>query len=380
MRSSLALALVSVFAVACSPSPASSAADDDDDDDDAKPGEAAVSSSGSSEAGSSSGGATSSSGGAPGAPAALGATTFVFQRDVGDGHEHLMAMDYATGEARTVATLQDGSVQGWNLDGISVSPDRTRIAIATLYGPTAEDVATGLATNGIWTLDVEGGDFQRLTPPFENPRPGNNAWRIDVRDPVYTPDGAQVLYNHGEGDGSGGYVAPWYVEAAGGSLPKPLDLAKNASCSVNGNLVFSPNGDMLIEHNVCIGSEPKGYFLYPKAGGAPDHLVNTDGVSFSSETPAYSPDGSVFVYSARLYDDNIQSLYAYVVADRRVVKLIPGAVGVDVMSAAFAPDNAHLVYCLRSDTTENLYVADLAVDPPAITQLTNDGASCDPIF
>lgn len=377
MRTLLALSALTVFALACSASPGSSAGDDDDDDE--TQGDDDVSSSGSPN-GTSSGGASSSSGGASGAPGALGATTFVFQRVVAGEHDHLMAMDYTNGETRTLATLQEGSVEGWSIDGARVSPDRTRIAIATGYGATAEDVATGLATNRIWTLDVEGGDFQRLTPPFESSRPESSGWRIDVRDPVYTPDGAQVLYNYGEGDSTGGYVAPWYVEAAGGSLPKPLDLAKNEACSVNGNLVFSPSGDMLIEHNICIGSEPAGYFLYPKAGGAPDYLVNTDGVSFSSETPAYSPDGSIFVYSARSYEDDVQSLYAYVVAERRVVKLIPGSAGVDVMGAAFAPDNAHLVYCQRTGTARDLYVADLGVDPATVTQLTDDGASCDPVF
>src|SRR5690606_7611874 len=71
-------------------------------------------------------------------------TTFVFERKVGDGNDHVVAMSCVSGAERIITTLAEGSVEGWNVDGISVSPDRTRLVLASRYGATAADVATGL--------------------------------------------------------------------------------------------------------------------------------------------------------------------------------------------------------------------------------------------
>jgi hypothetical protein len=150
---------------------------------------------------------------------------------------------------------------------------------------------------------------------------------------------------------------------------------------VNGNAEFNPvTGDLLLAHVVCLPEVDGGYYLYPSEGGAPDYLVNEDGVSFSSEPPAFSNDGSVFVYTARTYDDEIQSLYAYIMSERTVVPLVPGADGIDIVNASFAPDDLHLVYCVRQNEAYDLWMLDLSVDPPTDTPLTDDGVSCDPVF
>jgi hypothetical protein len=306
-------------------------------------------------------------------------TTFVFERSVGEGRDHLVAMDFVTREQRIITTLAEGSVDGWNVDGVSVSPDRTRIVLASRYGATAEDNATGLSTNRLWSLDTQGGDFRRLTPVYPNTHAGESGWQIDIRDPAFHPHGQLVAFDHGEGNGQGGYVAPWTVSADGTSLPSLVQT--NLDCSVNGNAVFHPvTGDMLLMHVVCIPGTGGGFYLYPQAGGAPDYLVNEDGVSLSSEPPAFSFDGSVFVYTARAYADNIQSLYAYVMSERKVVPLLLGANGIDIVNAAFAPDNAHMVYCVREGDAYNLRMLDLGADPMTDTALTNDGVSCDAVF
>jgi Tol biopolymer transport system component len=317
--------------------------------------------------------------GGGGSVAALPPTTFVFERKVANGNDHLVAMDCVSGEQRVITTLADGSVAGYKIDGATVSPDRTRVVISSLFGPTAEDNATGVATNRLWSLDMSGGDFRRLTPVFPNNHPGASSWGIDVRDPAYSPDGQFVVFDYGEGNGQSGYVAPWIVSSAGGSLPSLFQTGLD--CSVNGNAAFNPvTGDMLLMHVVCIGGVKGGYYLYPKQGGAPDYLVNEQGASLSSEPPAFSFDGSVFVYSARAYADNIQSLYAYVMSERKVAPLVLGAQGMDIVNAAFSPDNAHMVYCVRQGDVYNLRVIDLSLNPPTDKALTNDGVSCDAVF
>lgn len=384
MRSIFTLFLVTSLAVACT---SSSPSKDDDDDNDT--GENDGSSSGSDPTGSSSGGTssggssgrTSSSGGSGNAAVPLGPTELIFEKHVDERRDHLLVMDYASGETRVLATLEEGTVDGWSIDGARVSPDRTHVALASRYGSTAADVATGISANSISILPVTGGALRRITPTFPNSRPDNANWQIDVRDPVYSPDGTQVLFNYGEGDGTSGYVAPWSIAVAGGATPRLIDLAKGAACSVNSNMTFHPTtGAMLVEHSVCIGSEPSGYFLYPAAGGDPDHLVNDDGVSLSSETPAFSPDGSMFVYTAREQASGLRSLYAYLMAERRVVTLLPGTAERAIVNASFAPDNAHLVYCVQAGTAYDLRVIDLSTDPPVDRALTTDGVSCDPAF
>lgn len=288
-------------------------------------------------------------------------------------------MDYLTGDQRVVTTLAEGSVAGWPVDGIGVSADRTRLVIATLYGATQEDIDTGLATNILWSLDVEGGDFRRLTPPFENSRPDVSSWRIDVRDPAFSPDGQFVVFDYGEGDFQEGYVAPWVVSAAGDSLPSLLET--DFDCSVNGNGRFNPaTGDLLLAHVVCLPEVDSGYYLYPSNGGAPDYIVNEVGGDLSTEPPAFSHDGAVLAYTARSYADEVQSLYAYILGERTVVPLVLGAEGIDIVNASIAPDDLHLVYCVRQGDAYDLRLLDLTTEPATDTALTDDGVSCDPEF
>ncbi len=288
-------------------------------------------------------------------------------------------MDYVSLEQRVITTLAEGSVPGWGIDGVSVSPDRTRIVLASSYGATAQDTATGLATNRLWSLDINGGDFVRLTPVFPNTHPGQTGWSIDVRDPAFSADGQNVVFDYGEGDVQGGYVAPWFVPADGSALPSSIDT--NLDCSVNGNAAFNPaTGDLLLTHVVCLPGVGAGFYSYPAAGGAPEYLVDEKGVSIASDPPAFSADGSVFVYAARSDSDNIQSLYVYVVSQKQVSPLLLGGNGVDIVNATFAPDNAHMVYCTKAGDAYDLHLIDLGVDPPTDVPLTNDGASCDAVF
>ena len=361
---------LSTFTFACTS--ASNAASGDDDDDDANAGTETGSSSGATTGGSSGGSGSTSS------AAALSATTFVFTRDVGDDDQHLIAMDYATGDERVITTLEEDTVSGWNIDGASVSPDRTHVAIASHYGATTADL---LATaNIIWTLDVDGADFVRLTPPVKSEHAGDSRWQIDIRDPRYSPDGTQVAYDHGEGGGGGGYVAPWSISTAGGALPSLIDLPRSEHCSTTIGAAFQPStGDLLVRHSVCQNETDEGYFLYPKAGGDPTYLIDAAGVTYDGK-PSFSHDGAAFVYQARLDSTQIQSLFIYSIAQKKVVELVPGASGRDVLAASFAPDDTHLVYCVRENGATNLHVLDLTSDPLGDRVLTTDGKSCDPVF
>jgi hypothetical protein len=320
-----------------------------------------------------------SSGGPGGSSAGpLGPTTFVFERRLPGSRDHLVAMDFTTLEERVITTLEEGTTLGWNIDGAAVSPDRTRIVIATPYGATIQDTSTGLATNILWSLDTNGGDFRRLTPTFESSNPGAFGWSIDVRDPAFSSDGSLVAFDYGEGNAQTGYVASWTVPALGGT---PSLFPTNYSCSVNGDVVFHPvTGDLLIKHDVCADSAEQGFYSYPSSGGAPTFLVNSIGYSISSEPPAFTPDGALFLYTARSYADTIQSLFAYRYEDQAVIPILNGTPDIDIVNAAVSPDNLHIVYCVKAGDAFDLRMLDFSSDVVTDVALTADGVSCDPMF
>lgn len=368
---SLCFLALSTLTFACTSASNDPGGSDDDDTDETPSDTQGGSSSGGS------GGGGSSSGGGGGTAQPLSATTFVFTRDVGDDR-HLLAMDYTTGDERVIATLAEESVDGWNIDGAAVSPDRTRVAFASHYGGETADVLSN--ANIIWTVGVDGADYLRLTPPYRSEHAGDPRWQVDIRDPLFTPDGTQVVYDHGEGGGSGGYVAPWAISTAGGGLPQAIELPRSAGCSTNIAAAYHPTtGDLLMRHGVCAEDADEGYFLYPKAGGEAAYLIDGAGVSYDGK-PSFSHDGAAFVYTARFDANQIQSLLIYSMAQKKVVELIPGASGRDILGASFAPDDTHLVYCVRENGASNLHVVDLTSDALTDTPLTSDGNSCNPVF
>jgi len=120
-------------------------------------------------------------------------------------------------------------------------------------------------------------------------------------------------------------------------------------------------------------------FLYPPGGGTPQRLAGEDPISFAIETPRWSADGSLFVFSAS-DRAQIRSLYAYSMSGQKVVVLVPGSDARRIWNGAVSPDGNAIVYCVREGQASNLHGLDLSVDPPVDTALTTDGGSCDPVF
>lgn len=315
-----------------------------------------------------------------GAASALGPTTFLFAQRHGD-NEWLVAMDYVTKEQRVISTLAEGTVEGWNLDGIAISPDRTRIAFASRFGATAEDVATNSSYNRIHVMNTNGEGLVRLTPVYEH---ASSTRYVDVREPVFNLDGTRVIYDHGESDtGTSGYVSIWSVAADGSELPSSLDLPKNNACAVNNDGLLNPKtGDLLVEHSVCIGAEPSGYFSYPSAGGEPVQLFDDDGATLTGGRPVFSSDGAAILFVARPHATQVTSIYLLAVATKQVGALIEGSADIDVLNPALSPDDSHLIYCRHDRTSgaHDLHVVDLTTDPIQDTPLTTDGVSCEPVF
>jgi hypothetical protein len=333
-------------------------------------------------------------GGASNTPAkALSTTTFLYVHSVTPDSDELVALDYATGKQWVVTDQKSDGSDGWDIWGHAISPDRTRIAIASLYGPTKADNATGLATRRIWTLASDGTDFQRLTPVFENDGGGRTNYNIDVQGPVFSLDGQSIIYDFGTWWYSGttlqGGSLPWIVATSGKELPGSFPT--NIGCSVIEPSVNPATGDVLFVHSVCISSADEGLFLYPKDGGSePTKLVDrgygAGNVDPALEKASWLADGSGFVFVGTTEvtrDDvtsNVNSLFLFnMETGNASVLLVPDA-GTNIRNAAIAPNGDGIVYCLAHDEVYDLHAIDLTVDPPEDSAITDDGISCSPVF
>lgn len=334
-------------------------------------------------------GASGSSGGAGGA---LSASTFLYVSTAPPSRGTLVAYDIASSQARAVMdTRADGSAEGWSIDGYSLSPDRTRIAMASLYGPTKEDNDTGLATERIWTFATDGSDLRRLTPVFPNTAAGRSQFRIQLRNTTFSQSGADVLYGYGEwyyeGTTLKGGSGIWSVNAAGGQLPKLFNTT--ATCSFVDPSVDPKTGKVAIIHSVCVGS-PSGIYLYaPDGSGTPSMLVKSEygTLDVTLEPPRWLADGSGFLFVATTTvkingaDALVRGLFAFDMATRKASPIVlPQEADTFVTDGAIAPDGNTIVYCLRQGEAYNLHLIDLTKNPATDAALTNDGKSCHPVW
>lgn len=322
---------------------------------------------------------------------ALPTTTFLYVQSVTPDTDQLVSLDYLTGDTRVVTDLQGDGSKGWEIWGHSVSPDRTRIAIASLYGPTKADNDTGLATRRIWTMAADGSDLQRLTPVFDNDGGGKTNYNIAVQDPVFTADGSSIIFDFGtwwyQGTTLEGGSQPWFVSTQG-DLPELFPTS--ASCTIVDPSINPATGEVLLVHSVCTNSADAGIYLYPSTGGSdPVKLVNrgfgAGAVDPALEKASWLADGSGFIFVGTIevtrgdVTDTASSLLAYDMATGDVSVLVIPDVDTRVRNAAIAPNGDGIVYCLAHDEVYDLHVVDLSVDPPVDTAITDDGISCSPV-
>jgi hypothetical protein len=338
-------------------------------------------------------GSSSGDGGGLGAGGALPATAFLYVSRVSDDSDVLIAYDRASGQAGQITDLRGDGSKGWKIDGgYSISPDRTRIVIASLYDATQADVDTKLAANRIHTFNVDGSDFRRVTPVWKNNGAGRTNYQIEVTDPVFSKDGETVFYEYGEywyeGTNLQGAAGIWKASAAGGAVP---DLFQAPSpCSLVSPSVDPSTGKVAVIHSVCVPSQGQqdGIYLYDENGGGTPELLfaSSNQANIMLETPRWAADGSgfVFIALASVPDGNstkqVRSLFVFDMKTREATPIVVPEGDARVIDAATAPDVSAIVYCLQEGDAQNLHLIDLAVDPPTDTAITNDGKSCHPVW
>lgn len=337
-------------------------------------------------------GESSSTGGTASNAPPLPAGTLLYVHHETEDSDVLVAVDLESGEQRVVTDLTGDGSSGWRIDSYSLSPDRRRIALSSLYGPTKADTATGLATNAIWTLDTEGADFRRLTPTFPKDAQGRQGFQYDVGDPEWTADGAHVVYDFGsywwEGTTLKGGSFPWLVAADGKSLPSSLEV--QPICSVLYPSRNPATGDFLFIHSVCVPGQGdgSGIYLYSAQGEAdPTQLVSSTRVSGGVDVfltkPSWFSDGSGFLFVGGVEDTDWRpSLLAYDAQTGDISLIVPAPEGSGVRGVAVSPDSSKIVYCTydTESDAQDLHLIDLSPATPTTVALTDDGNSCDPAF
>lgn len=321
------------------------------------------------------------------------ASTFLYVSKDADDRHVLIAYDWASSQAREITDLRGDGSQGWRIDGYSISPDRTRIAISSLYAATQEDVDTKLAANRIWTLAVDGSDFRRLTPVWKNTGAGRKNFAIEVSDPVFSKDGETIFFSYGEywyeGTTLEGGAGIWSVGAAGGALP---DLFKAPSpCSLVAPSPDPSTGKVAVIHSVCVPGQGQqdGIYLYDENGGGTPELLlgSSNALDVSLEPPRWAADGSgfVFVGLATVPDGNgtrvVRGLFVFDMKTREAIPIVlPETPDTRVVDATAAPDASAIVYCLEEGDAQNLHFIDLSGAEATDTAITNDGKSCHPVW
>jgi Tol biopolymer transport system component len=341
--------------------------------------------------GGASGGAPGSSG-TPGGGAALPETSFLYVSALTPDHDALVAWDVKTNAKTVVTDLTGDGSSGWEIAGYALSPDRTRIAIASLYEPVKADNDIGYAGRRIHTLNTDGSNFTRLTPPWTTQAAGRSTFTVEVRNPSFSKDGQEIFFDYGEywyeGTTLKGASSVWAVPAAGGALPTYVwDLP---GCSMTDPSPDPATGKILVQQSVCTSSQNTGIWLYTRDGSSPpEKLVGNAQVDPSLEQASWAKDGSGFVFvgvAQRTVGGatrQVRGAFAYDVAKKQIVDLvIPTAADDAVRDVALAPDASALVYCLQtgSGSTQklDLHLVDLGASPPTDTAITNDGKSCHP--
>ncbi len=346
---------------------------------------------GSPDGGSNGSGDSDATGGGGGGGPELPAGTLLYVRAVTSDQDVLVARDLESGDERIVTDLTGDGSSGWNLHSYSLSPDRRRIAIASLYGPTSEDTATGIATRAIWTLATDGTDFRRLTPTFPNTGGGRQGFQIDVGGPMWTSDGANVVFDVGnywwEGTKLAGGTFPWVVAATGTEVPSEVPTA--ASCSVLHPSRNPATGEMLFIHSVCIpGSGEEGLYLYPAEGSKdPQKLLasshTSGGVDVFLAAPAWISDGSGFLFiGSTEATDWSPGILLYDMAKGTATPLVAPPAHASVWDVTISPDGSKIVYTLRQDegSSQDLHLIDISTSKPTDVALTSDGKSRLPSF
>ena len=281
-----------------------------------------------------------------------------------------------------VATKQTALIRDYRASG----PANSRAWRAAVHG-LADDLEESITgTRGIartrvlferggrlWTIDSDG---QGETPLASAATPGSASWHPNGRaityftyrpsqivvqelggrprtiaggagvyiSPVFTPDGASVLYSHGVDEG-----VDLYLASANGGGSRRVSVGRGSD---NVSPSFSPDGRRIVFMSGRAG-HPEIYTM-DADGTNVDLLTPLDvGESAYRASPDWSPDGRLVAFQSRI--NGQFQLLTVSLRDRALKQLTSDGSNDD---PSWAPDARHLVFASTRSGTRQLWIID----------------------
>jgi dipeptidyl aminopeptidase/acylaminoacyl peptidase len=238
----------------------------------------------------------------------------------------------------------DGSAPRWSPDGRTVAfvSDREGILPPPQEGEdaAARDKRCGKGKGQIWLIPADGGEARQLT--FA---------RWGASDPVWSPDGARILYQAKTGE------VPEPPEHDGKKEPRAHRITR-ALYRFNGRGYI----DELRTH----------LFVVPATGGRPAQLTDGD---WDDKDAAWSPDGAQIVFTSNRYADRWyvprEELWL-MNADGTNQRLLTPEDGSEYYHPAWSPDGEQIA-CLgslqwHSGNHNDVFILRLGEQPRCLTE------------
>jgi len=314
--------------------------------------------------------------------AKLGAVALVQATPTATGL-HVAVHDVAQ---QKVARVKDFIVDGapnsreWRMSVHNVS-DELEAWITGAHGIAATRVAyvQGLRNGRLYVIDSDGafptpvGDDSGVMSPSWHPKgthlaysvvsargccqvyvldfASGNARRIEAvggglnSTPVFAPDGAVIVYTHGEEAGTDLFATTVFERG-------PARRITVGRGSDNTSPTFSPDGRRLAFTSGRLG-HPEIY-ISDADGTNPQPLTYSVGDQNYRANPDWSPDGRLVAYQSQQTDGSFQ-LNTISLRDRSVKQLTSDGSNED---ASWAPDSRHIIFSSTRTGSKQLFVID----------------------
>jgi len=187
----------------------------------------------------------------------------------------------------------------------------------------------------IYVLDLASGDARRI----EAVGNGLNST------PVFAPDGAVLVYTHGEEAGTDLFATPVFERG-------PVRRITVGRGSDNTSPTFSPDGRRLAFTSGRLG-HPEIY-ISDADGTNPQTLTYSVGDQNYRSNPDWSPDGRLVAYQSQQTDGSFQ-LNTISLRDHSVKQLTNDGSNED---ASWAPDSRHIIFSSTRTGSKQLFVID----------------------
>ena len=199
----------------------------------------------------------------------------------------------------------------------------------------AYSVVTARGCCQIYVLDLASGDARRI----EAVGGGLNST------PVFAPDGAVIVYTHGEESGTDLFATTVFERG-------PARRITVGRGSDNTSPTFSPDGRRLAFTSGRLG-HPEIY-ISDADGTNPQSLTYSVGDQNYRANPDWSPDGRLVAYQSQQADGSFQ-LNTISLRDHSVKQLTSDGRNED---ASWAPDSRHIIFSSTRTGSKQLFVID----------------------